>query len=243
LLLPEPDAGWRQAVAAFHAESFAVAAQAHALSVEQYMGRVTEQLQAWAGVAVVQIRMDAADVSSFLRDRRYRNQFVTGTSQGAYAPGRRMLVEHTVLGIPPGALGADRPIYGYCSGSDETHPNVLKYGDAILILRHDVNFRTTFTFGDSLDETAILSPQPPFCPEPLARPTSLALDGRYDLLAASEPWQATRCGYIEAQIHGPVELRDVEQIVFTLSNEPTAPMKEEMRRWGIDCRTVVGDQP
>jgi hypothetical protein len=40
-----------------------------------------------------------------------------------------------------------------------------------------------------------------------------------------------------------VELRDVDQIVFTLSNEPAAPMKEEMRRWGIDCRTVVGDQP
>ena len=151
-------------MAAFHAENFAVAAESHDLSLEQYMERATDELQAWAAATVVQIRMDADDVSSFLQDRRYRNQFVTGTSQGAYAPGRRMLVEHTVLGIPPGALGADRPIYGYCSGSNETHPNVLKYGDAVLVLRREVNFRTTFTFGDTLDETAILSAQPPFCP-------------------------------------------------------------------------------
>jgi hypothetical protein len=154
-----------------------------------------------------------------------------------------MLVEHTVLGIPPGALGAHRPIYGYCSGSNETHPNVLKYGDAVLLVRREVNYRTTFTFGDSLDETALLSPHPPFCPEPLARPTTLALDGRYDLLAAQEPWEATRCGYIEAQIHGALGVRDVEQIVFTLSNEPPQPMKEEMLRWGIQCRTVAGDEP
>jgi hypothetical protein len=207
LLLPEADAGWRQAVLASHHETFAVAADDHGLTLEAYVAVAATKLREWAGGTVVRVRMDADDVASFVHDRRYRNQFVTGTSQGAYAPGRRMLVEHTVLGVPPAALGAHRPIYGYCSGSNETHPNVLKYGDAVLILRREVNHRTTFTFGDSLDETAILSAHPPFAPEPLARPTTLALDGRFDLVAADEPWEATSCGYIEAQIHGGLRRR------------------------------------
>jgi hypothetical protein len=36
---------------------------------------------------------------------------------------------------------------------------------------------------------------------------------------------------------------DVDEIVFTLSNDPSEPMKEEIRRWGIECRTVAGDEP
>lgn len=243
LLLPQPDPGWKQATRAYHGQQFSTMAQTYGIPFDAYVDRALHRLRAWAPSATVQVRMDSADVAKLLRDGRYRNQFTTGTSMGALAPGRRMLVEHTALGIPPSAAGTARPTYGYITGSHESHPNVVKYGDAILRLRRDVNFRTSFTFGDSLDEIAVWSPQPPFCPQPLARPTILGLDGRCDLLGAGQLWEATRCGYVEAQIHGAVTTRDVEEIVFTLSIQPGLSMREEMQRLGIAFRTVQGDEP
>jgi len=243
-LVPRAAPGWTSAVRANHGSLYAQMAGSHGLLPDAYMREVQIWLWQWATSARIRVRMDTMDVSRFLQDGRYRNQFETGTSKGVLAPGRRMLVEHTVLGVPTDAALALRPTYGYCTGSLETHPNVIKYGDAVLLLRPEVNHRTTFTFGDSLDEAAILSANPPFCPAPLSRPGTVALDCRCDVLSVGDTWwEATRCGYIEAQIHGGLTPVDVECVVFTLGTAPDEKDRTDMQASGIQWRTVPGDEP
>lgn len=187
--------------------------------------------------------MDSEDVEKLLRDNRYRNQFETGTSRGAFVPGRRMLVEEMAFGVPADVSGRFRPIYGYCTGSDEQAPSVIQYGDAVLCLRSEVRARTTYTFGDSLDEIALLSPHPPFAPCPLSRPGTLALDARRDIEAATRLSNATGYGYIESQTFGDVRPKDVEEIVFTLGAQPTDGVRKLLTRSGMKWRIVEGDIP
>ena len=81
----------------------------------------------------------------------------------------------------------------------------------IVILHRSVRWRTTFTFGDSLDATVATTKEPLFAPAPLARPSTLALDPRIDVLTAATPSSAVdpAHGYIEAQIHGALTPNDV----------------------------------
>jgi hypothetical protein len=242
-LLPRPAAGWVTAVGAYQSTCYAHFATAHGMTGTEYSTAAAGRLHGWATSARVRIRLDLGDFPKFLADGRYRNQFGTGTTKGAFAPGRRMLVEGMVLGIPADAPASERPIYGYCTGSRESHANVIKYGDVVLELRRHVNHRTSFTFGDSLDEAAMLSAHPPFCPRPLDRPKNDALDARFDFLAALEPWQATRCGYIEAQIHGPLTPADIEVVTFTLGTSPADKDRVVMQDKGIRWRRVLGNEP
>jgi hypothetical protein len=218
-------------------------AETHDLDFDRYVSKLLARLQSWSRATRVQIRMDSEDVQKFLADGRYRNQFETGTSRGALVPARRRLVESVVFGVPSQVHGRYRPIYGYCIGSRPDSPNVIKYGDAVLCLRGEVNRRTTFTFGDSLDEIALFSRQPPFAPSPIGSPSTDSLDGRLDLLATSTPWQATRYGYIESQTFGDVSPADVETIVFTQGAEPADKLKVQMTAAGIKWRIVYGDTP
>jgi hypothetical protein len=244
LVLPPPDIGWREAVRAFHRAQFAGMAERHGLTLDGYLQRAGQTLRTWAASTSIQIRMDPGDVERFVAEGRYRNLFSTGTSSGSLAPGPRMLVERTALGIPTLAVAQHRPVYGYCTGSLETEPNVVRYGDAVLRLRRTVNARATFTCGDSLDECAMLSGHPPFCPQPLRRPTTLALDGRYDVVgAAPHLWAATSCGYIEAQVHGTVVPDDVGEVVFTRGYGPSRRTRERLRDARVAWRTVEGEAP
>lgn len=241
-LIPPPHEGWRQAVRAYHNEQFRDRARDHGVPFDIYINDAVHRVRNWAATARVRIRMDYGILESFLQEGRYKNQFDTGTSNGVVAPGPRMLIEHTALGIPPSARARHRPVYGYCTGSRELSPQVLQYGDVVLELRPEINHRTTFTFGDSLD-MSLASAQPPFCPRPLSRPSTLALDGGFDLRATTELWEATCYGYIEAQVFGLVGTRDVATVIFTLDLRPTKPMKQMMGQLGINWRTVPGDEP
>lgn len=244
LVLPPPDIGWREAVRTFHCQQFTAMAERHGLSLDAYLNHAGALLRAWATTATVQIRMDAEAVERFLEERVYRNQFATGRSSGSLAPGPRMLVERTALGIPTLAVARHRPVYGYCTGSLECEPNLIQYGDAVLRLRRTVNARATFTCGDSLDECAMLSGHPPFCPQPLRRPTTLALDGRYDVVSvAPDLWAATSCGYIEAQVHGNVAPEHVAEVVFTRGAAPSSRVRRHLRDRGIAWRVVDGVAP
>ncbi|HEU4976531.1 MAG TPA: DUF3626 domain-containing protein [Baekduia sp.] len=243
-VLPPPDIGWQEAVRSFHRAQFAAMAERHGLTLDGYLRSAQATLRAWSTTTTVQIRMASDAVEAFLAEGRYRNQFSTGTSSAALAPGPRMLVERTALGIPTLAAGRHRPVYGYCTGSLEVEPNVVRYGDAVLRLRRAVNARATFTCGDSLDECAMLSGHPPFCPQPLRRPTTLALDGRYDVVgAAPHLWAATSCGYIEAQVHGTVAPADVAEVVFTRGTSPAPAVHRRLRAAGITWRSVDGLAP
>lgn len=243
LLLPRPDYGWLAATREHHAAGFATHATGYGISAAQYTELVGERLSAWAPSARLQIRMDSEAVPRFLADRRYRNQFETGTTKGAFAPGRRMLIEHAALGVPMVASARYRPTYGYLTGSNEAGL-VPQYGDAVLQLRLDVNFRSTFTCGDSLDEITRSQPYAPFCPAPLVDPGPVAVPAAFDLLSVPELWQA--CGphqYIEAQIFGDITPADIETVVFTRGFEPSSTLQQELESAKIQRRIVEGDVP
>jgi hypothetical protein len=242
-LISPPLFGWRVAVRQSQTAEFTGVAASRGLRFDDYITEVVGRLDAWAALTRVRIRMDSDDVGKFLRDGRYRNQFETGTSRGAYTPGRRMLVEAVAFGVPPDVSARYRPTYGYCTGSLEGHPNVIKYGDAVLCLKPDVNYRTTFTFGDSLDEIAVGSQLPPFAPRPLTSCGTLALDARIDPLACNAMWEWSRCGYIESQTYGDVTPADVETIVFTQNTIPTDDIDHALSNAGIQWRNVGGDVP
>ena len=73
----------------------------------------------------------------------------------------------------------------------------------------------------------------------------LALDPRFDVLAVEEACDAVdpRYAYIEAQIHGRVGLSDIEEVVFTLGQEPPDTMSNLLSSIGIGSRTVEGAEP
>jgi hypothetical protein len=174
-----------------------------------------------------------------MRNERYVTQFEVSHSGGAYGQARRIVVEHTVLGVPPGCRPNDRPVYGYLSGSDEGG-QLGQYGDVVVRLKHRIRGRSTFVVGDSLDYAIGRPTGPVFVPQPVSRPSWLALIaptdrlGCYDLADASPPPYR----YAEAQIYGGVRLPDVAEIIFTLGSLPDAATQNLLQQRGIPWKVV-----
>src|SRR6185312_14719081 len=118
-MLPTSSAGWRAAALQAHREAAAINARQRGMPIGEYAASVENWLRARVAAAEVRLRIREPHVLAFLRDGRFLTQFAVPHSGGAYRPSLRMVVEHTVLGVPPGCRPHDRPVYGYLSGSDE----------------------------------------------------------------------------------------------------------------------------
>jgi hypothetical protein len=213
------------------------------MSVAVYREALRQRLVDFLDNSEVRLRVSFHDAHTVLAEGRIRNQFETGHSGGALNPSGRLLIEQVLSGVSLDSPGPLRPRYGYLAGSDESYL-LPQYGDVVLRLRPELRHRTTFVFGDTLDHT-LRTTHPYFVPSLVARPSLLSLDCYRDLLACTEPWQATddRYRYIEAQIHGELTLSDLREIVFTLNRSPDVPMIGMMQARGISWRTVQGDDP
>jgi len=134
-------------------------------------------------------------VDSILASRRIMSQFEVGESRGYLAPGYRSLAEANQYGYPPNMRPSSRPIYGV-SVPERMNATDFRwsemYGELKFVLKNDVQSRTTYTLGDSLNSAA----RP--APIGVVAPTSL-----YD----SGPVHA------EAQMHGGVSLDDVSEVI------------------------------
>lgn len=190
-------------------------------------------------VAEIRLRIRLHHLDAFLRDGRYRTQFEVSHSGGAYGRGRRMVVEHTLFGVPPSCIAQHRPVYGYLTGSDEAG-QIGQYGEVIVRLGASVRARTTFVVGDSLDFALWRSPNPAFVPQPVIRPNRLAIIAPIDPLdcvglgdASPQPYR-----YAEAQIYGGVRISDVSQFVYTLGTGPDPATAARLRSLGISWQSV-----
>ncbi|MDX8030349.1 DUF3626 domain-containing protein [Lentzea sp. BCCO 10_0856] len=133
-------------------------------------------------------------------DGVYRSQFETGTSNGgltAHPGGARWEWESRLFGgayddAPP----SDRPKYGALNHLGREHGGAPRFGSAHLRLREDVLDRTTFCYPDSV-----------FDPVDFGTAQRFAL---LDLVDDRDPLD----NYVEAHIHGPVTLDDVEALVL-----------------------------
>lgn len=139
---------------------------------------------------------------------------------------------------PQPRLPPNDPIYGYLSGSDE-YVVGLAYGSAMLRLRPDLRARTTFTFGNSLDDTNPGATTPVFSPCPVERPTSAAAHTDRDILDVTLLAAATRYGYAEAQIFGGVTVDNIEEVVLdTPSNQGLVELLDQHQlQWRIEGGT------
>lgn len=150
----------------------------------------------------------------------YRSQFETGTSNGgltAFPGGDRWAWESRIFdGAYDGADPSLRPKYGGLNRGSLSFGAAPRFGSAHLRLFPHVLERTTFCYPDSVFE-----------------PVHFGVAERMGLIDLSELQPPTRDpldDYVEAHVHGPVELfRDVEAIVLDPCYRGT-----QIERWAKD---------
>ncbi|MEU7478837.1 DUF3626 domain-containing protein [Lentzea sp. NPDC042327] len=139
-------------------------------------------------------------LAALARDGVYRSQFETGTGNGgltAHPGGARWQWESRLFGgaydhAPPAA----RPKYGALNHRRSEFGGAPRFGSAHLRLTENTLDRSTFCYPDSVFEPVDFG---------TARHMPLiALTGHRDLLD----------DYVEAHVHGPVTLADVEAVVL-----------------------------
>ncbi|MFI6095200.1 DUF3626 domain-containing protein [Lentzea sp. NPDC051213] len=136
------------------------------------------------------------------KDGVYRSQFETGTSNGgltAHPGGARWEWESRLFdGAYDRAGPADRPKYGALNHRRRPCGGAPRFGSAHLRLTEDVLDRTTFCYPDSV-----------FDPADFGTAAKMALT---ELADADD--RDPLDDYVEAHVHGPVTLHDVEALVL-----------------------------
>jgi hypothetical protein len=136
------------------------------------------------------------------QDGVYRSQFETGTSNGgltAHPGGARWDWESRLFGgAYDHADPADRPKYGALNHRKLSQGGAPRFGSAHLRLKEHVLDRTTFCYPDSV-----------FDPVDFGTAQHMSLLGLADA-DDRDPLD----NYVEAHVHGPVTLDDVEALVL-----------------------------
>ena len=149
----------------------------------------------------------------------------------------RLRVEQSAFGLPKsGFEGKNRPIYGMLMPDGVVSPAVIKgeygmYGAIGIVMKHDVESRTTFTIGDSanldyIGGSAINDPG-----------MGLGLIHAKGMLAGGGKEQVNRNiaagGYAEAQIFGGVSVNDIAYINIADEVELPPSVLETLRKLNI----------
>ncbi|MFI8420017.1 DUF3626 domain-containing protein [Streptomyces sp. NPDC085479] len=151
-------------------------------------------------------------------DGVYRSQFVTGTGNGgltAHPGGDRWHWESRIFGgAYDEAAPHERPVYGALDFRRRPGGAAPRFGSAHLRLTPEATARTSFCYPDSFLE-----------------PADFGVASRMALVALAEAEARDPLDdYVEAQVHGPVEIaRDVEALVLDPSHRGTA-VEEAARR-------------
>ena len=171
------------------------------------------------------IAIDGENMLQVIKDGRFKTQYETKNSNGAYMPQTRRTRETAYMGVPLGTPAKERPIYGYIASQESgktlqtsgynadkwnvNNHGVGQYGDVRVVLNDNVAHRTTYTIPDSLDGYAIARPL-----REVHTPATLAAAGLHHDLSLSHGG-LQREGYVEAQISGGVKLTDIKSIHLT----------------------------
>ncbi|MFI0237445.1 DUF3626 domain-containing protein [Streptomyces sp. NPDC016845] len=174
-------------------------------------------------------------------DGRYRGQYETGLSNGsrsAHPGGLRDGWEETLFGgAYTGAAATERPKYGALNLARHADGAAPRFGSCHVRLRPEVSARATFCFGDSHVGPADLGTRDALLPVLAALVADAAASGQSVGVAGADPVAVVRglpypsaspeVGrsldfYVEAQVHGDVDLRrDAEALVLDPSFRAT----------------------
>lgn len=199
-----------------------------------------------------------------LEEGIYRNQFETRISNGgltAFPGGDRDEWERRMFGgvyHAAGVLGADRPRYGGLDLMGHPDGACPRFGSTYFRITEDVLDRATYSYGDSVHHPEDVGTITVFSSvlaatledgyqngRILGRPIEV-VDFVDTILAGAPSWsepaaETANAGaldeYVEAQIHGPVEIaRDVEALVADPSFQGTRTgeyLQKMARRYGV----------
>lgn len=237
-------------------------------TVPEYKQKAGAALERMVENSNVFVRMNVGDLNAVLASGEIMNAFQTGRSHGGtdhtgkyWARDRREHVEEKVFGVPKGADGAERPKYGYLASGDgltEMPRGVLQgAGNVAVQLKDHVKDRTTFTIGDSLDQSVTIMPEGlgggfldngrNFIPQPVRSPNLLAapdgeIPGRIYDWRTDKAHRPTRIeelsdSYVEAQIHRRLRLSDIERVVFG-GKKPGAAVLNRLKKAGIKVKVA-----
>ena len=213
-----------------------------------------ENLENIKDQGTVMIAADAGDAISILEDGRFKSQFETTDSKGAYAPDVRAMEETSQLGLHPSTIPESRPIYGYVSIENPVNQSVAHYGNVRFELKDSVKERTTITDGDSLG-----SPSKPIpMTGPLVTEMQAASVGGHGGKLQEFPYtdiyeyvdnSFENAGmfdngpYIEAQVKSGVKVSDVQKIYISENNTKYAFDKliELAEKEGIEYESYYAD--
>ena len=174
------------------------------ISPEDVVDKIKGELDYQLKSSPISIRRTWKGASGVIEDERFKTQFETGTSGGAFNPPYRKDAEFKGLGAHNDVPIEKRPVYGYVA--TEVH-RAGQYGPVEFVLKESVKERTTITFGDSLGRFGVGS----MVGTPVRAPGIEGWDRQtFDVYEGD----FTGMGYLEAQVHGGVSLADVQKIVF-----------------------------
>jgi hypothetical protein len=164
-------------------------------------------------------------------DGLYRSQFETGYSSGAVpidptCPERHQFEHDNFGGAYDNTLPEHRPKYGALDFLDDGFGGAPWYGSAHVRLRGQVLDRTTFCYPDSA------APGKRFG---TVDACALIHGARADLRSGADPIKI----YVEAHIHGPLTVGDIEAIVLDPSFRDTA-VEAQAHRIGAPVRWHAG---
>ncbi len=190
-------------------------------------------------------------IDAFMVDRHYKNQFETGITSGsssAYPGGSRDRWEETIF--EKGYHGhtlipAERPKYGAMNAANNANGPASQYGTCFFELKPRIKERTTFTpknssgcqakhVGTADNFMHVLKD---------ARNFKAIMDVA---LGKSEGETGRAWGYLEAQVHGPLEFdRDVAAVVVLKKYEGTeyeTKIRQFAESNGIEVKWSDGKQ-
>jgi hypothetical protein len=202
-------------------------AQKHQMTPDEYKAAALDSIQRGVANAQVGIRIRPGGLEAFLNDGRYKTQFETGTSGGLLSNALRADAEYQMFGYPSTMDAGLRPVYGYLIGSaDETGQIGMGYGDILLKMKSATNARTTFSLSDSLGYGRAGGLEPPSLLDPTLRAWPPGTD---PVEANGVLRKLTNGEYVETQIHGGVNVSDIEEVFFSAEKEQEAITDTEYR--------------
>jgi len=183
------------------------------------------------------IAVDDQDILQVIADGRFKTQFETKDSNGAYMPYTRRTREMAYMGVPQPTRASERPIYGYVAtqvtGSTPNtssynqdrwnidNDSVGQYGDIRVVLKDNVVERTSYTIPDSLAGYALSRP----LGEKHTTETLGSAGIHHDLTWSHDGFQ--REGYTEAQVRGGVKITDIKEI-YLVGDSATLEKRENI---------------
>ena len=213
-------------------------AAARGMTLDAYKLLVEKHTKELLAKSDIYIRVPRKVMPRILREKQIKSQFETNKSGGLLDRKVRADKEFDFFSIPRDSDVTKRPVYGYMSDSVDGNylgkqgdSSLKQYGNITFKMKKDVRRSTTFTGSDSLDTAVIPSPVEAPSPRSLGYFNEDPVDTKItDFLSDS---------YVEAQIHGGVDMSMVDSVYFT-EGEEFLLFESRLKKLGIEARMRTG---